>query len=484
MTVRVDVHLGPADLHDALRRRRASRAHRDAEGPAAEVVLRRPRLAALRRDHPARRVLPDPRRAVDPRWTRADEIAAASGADTLIELGSGTSEKTRLLLDALARAGQLQPLRPVRRERDDAARRRARRSPRSTPASTCTRSSATSSATSASSRAAAAASSRSSAARSATSRPRRAPSSWPTIAAGLEPGDSFLLGTDLVKDAGRLVAAYDDAAGRHRGVQQERPHVINRELDADFDLDALRPRRQVERRRRVDRDVARVHRGADREDPRPRPRRRVRRRRADAHRDLRQVPPGRHRGRARGRRPGADQLVDRRRRRLRPQPLHPLASPRGCLHHLAAGGRTLAERTRRAVYCERARGRLTPLPAPGAPSPGGGVPRRGADRRDRRRGHDRLAGRGVPDRPGLRLVRPRRRGDRPRHQPEPVDRRHGHGDAATPRGAGGALGLVVRRLSLRDRSDHDLRKAPRRGPVSAGARLERRSIRGESTDRS
>src|SRR5256885_597518 len=31
---------------------------------------------------------------------RADEIAARSGADTVIELGSGTSEKTRLLLDA------------------------------------------------------------------------------------------------------------------------------------------------------------------------------------------------------------------------------------------------------------------------------------------------------------------------------------------------------------------------------------------------
>ncbi|MGZ6780009.1 MAG: L-histidine N(alpha)-methyltransferase, partial [Mycobacterium sp.] len=32
---------------------------------------------------------------------RSAEIAAASGADTLVELGSGTSEKTRLLLSAL-----------------------------------------------------------------------------------------------------------------------------------------------------------------------------------------------------------------------------------------------------------------------------------------------------------------------------------------------------------------------------------------------
>nr|MCH9733793.1 L-histidine N(alpha)-methyltransferase [Actinomycetes bacterium] len=39
--------------------------------------------------------------------TRAGEIAAASGADTLVELGSGTSEKTRMLLDALQNRGSL-----------------------------------------------------------------------------------------------------------------------------------------------------------------------------------------------------------------------------------------------------------------------------------------------------------------------------------------------------------------------------------------
>ncbi len=38
---------------------------------------------------------------------RAAEIAAASGADTLVELGSGTSEKTRMLLDALRDGGSL-----------------------------------------------------------------------------------------------------------------------------------------------------------------------------------------------------------------------------------------------------------------------------------------------------------------------------------------------------------------------------------------
>ena len=34
-----------------------------------------------------------------------------------------------------------------------------------------------------------------------------------SVAAALRPGDAFLLGTDLVKDPGRLQRAYDDAAG-------------------------------------------------------------------------------------------------------------------------------------------------------------------------------------------------------------------------------------------------------------------------------
>ena len=37
----------------------------------------------------------------------ADEIAATSGADTLVEIGCGTSEKTRILLDAFAEPGTL-----------------------------------------------------------------------------------------------------------------------------------------------------------------------------------------------------------------------------------------------------------------------------------------------------------------------------------------------------------------------------------------
>lgn len=51
----------------------------------------------------------------------------------------------------------------------------------------------------------------------------------------LRPGDAFLLGTDLVKDVGRLVAAYDDSAGVTAAFNRNVLEVINRELKADFD---------------------------------------------------------------------------------------------------------------------------------------------------------------------------------------------------------------------------------------------------------
>jgi L-histidine N-alpha-methyltransferase len=59
------------------------------------------------------------------------------------------------------------------------------------------------------------------------------------VRASLRPGDSFLLGTDLVKDAGVLVAAYDDAAGVTAAFNKNVLAVLNAELGADFDLDAF-----------------------------------------------------------------------------------------------------------------------------------------------------------------------------------------------------------------------------------------------------
>jgi L-histidine N-alpha-methyltransferase len=59
------------------------------------------------------------------------------------------------------------------------------------------------------------------------------------VAGSLRPGDAFLLGTDLVKDAGRLVRAYDDAAGVTARFNLNVLAVVNRELGADFDLGAF-----------------------------------------------------------------------------------------------------------------------------------------------------------------------------------------------------------------------------------------------------
>ena len=59
------------------------------------------------------------------------------------------------------------------------------------------------------------------------------------IRASLRPGDAFLLGTDLVKDPAVLVAAYDDDAGVTAAFNKNVLAVLNAELGADFDLDAF-----------------------------------------------------------------------------------------------------------------------------------------------------------------------------------------------------------------------------------------------------
>ena len=59
------------------------------------------------------------------------------------------------------------------------------------------------------------------------------------IAKMLGPQDTLLLGTDLVKDPARLEAAYNDSAGVTARFNKNVLTVLNRELDADFDLDAF-----------------------------------------------------------------------------------------------------------------------------------------------------------------------------------------------------------------------------------------------------
>ena len=59
------------------------------------------------------------------------------------------------------------------------------------------------------------------------------------IASVLGPEDRLLLGTDLVKDTGRLEAAYNDSEGVTAEFNKNVLKVLNRELGADFDLDAF-----------------------------------------------------------------------------------------------------------------------------------------------------------------------------------------------------------------------------------------------------
>jgi L-histidine N-alpha-methyltransferase len=56
------------------------------------------------------------------------------------------------------------------------------------------------------------------------------------LAALLEPGDRILLGTDLVKERGRLELAYDDPGGVTAEFNKNVLRVLNREFGGDFDL--------------------------------------------------------------------------------------------------------------------------------------------------------------------------------------------------------------------------------------------------------
>jgi L-histidine N-alpha-methyltransferase len=168
---------------------------------------------------------------------RASEIAERTRADTLVELGSGTSEKTRVLLDGLRPGGlaRFVPFDVSKRTLHDAAAaieeeyagidvqpvvgdftldlddipkggRRLVVFLGGTIGNLL---------------------------------PDARASFLRDVAAMLDPDDFFLLGTDLVKDVARLEAAYDDERGVTAEFNKNVLHVMNRELDADFDVDAF-----------------------------------------------------------------------------------------------------------------------------------------------------------------------------------------------------------------------------------------------------
>ncbi len=167
----------------------------------------------------------------------AAEIASVSQADTLVELGSGTSEKTRLLLDALHEAGTLRRFVPFDVSEEvlrDAAEQISTayripvdavvgdfnqhldRIPAGGRRLVAFLGSTIGNFT-----------------------PQERRRFLFDLDATMTVDDRLLVGTDLVKDPARLLAAYDDAAGVTAAFNRNLLEVLNYELDAAFDPQAF-----------------------------------------------------------------------------------------------------------------------------------------------------------------------------------------------------------------------------------------------------
>jgi L-histidine N-alpha-methyltransferase len=168
----------------------------------------------------------------------ANAIAIAAGADTLVELGSGTSDKTRTLLDAMAATGQLRRFAPF--DVNEATLRLAaaaiakRYAPVAVHAVVGDFDHHLHALPSGGRRMIAFLGST-----IGNFAPAERKQFLTDLAATMAPGDSLLLGTDLVKDVRRLERAYDDDQGVTAEFNRNVLHVVNRELDADFDVDGF-----------------------------------------------------------------------------------------------------------------------------------------------------------------------------------------------------------------------------------------------------
>lgn len=168
----------------------------------------------------------------------AAEIAAATGAVTLVELGAGAADKTRLLLDALRGAGTLREYVPVDVSETaliEAAHRLLADYPGlqiravvsdfeehlGLPEAQGGRLVAFLGGT------------------IGNLLPDQRAAFLASLRARLGPGDALLLGTDLVKDPAVLRVAYDDPAGVTAAFNKNVLLVLNAELGANFDPDAF-----------------------------------------------------------------------------------------------------------------------------------------------------------------------------------------------------------------------------------------------------
>ncbi len=164
----------------------------------------------------------------------ADEVVAASGAEALVEIGSGAATKTRLLLDAMQRAGKLRLYVPLdvssatlHRVAAELVERYAELSVHGVvgdfmehlgtiPDDAARRLVIFLGGT------------------LGNLDPAAARAFLASLAAQMRPGEHLLLGLDLIKDPARLRAAYDDAAGVTAEFNRNALAVVNRLLDADF----------------------------------------------------------------------------------------------------------------------------------------------------------------------------------------------------------------------------------------------------------
>jgi L-histidine N-alpha-methyltransferase len=162
------------------------------------------------------------------------EIADLSGARTLVELGAGTSEKTRLLLDALEAAGTLERFVPL-----DVSEQVLRASVEAIGARYA----------SIGVHGIVGDFERHLSAIPAGERrliaflgstvgnlyPARRAGLFRAVASALAPGDGFLLGVDLVKDPAQIEAAYNDSQGVTERFVRNGLTVVNRTLRGDFE---------------------------------------------------------------------------------------------------------------------------------------------------------------------------------------------------------------------------------------------------------
>jgi L-histidine N-alpha-methyltransferase len=232
-TVHVDVHVTPGDLERALRTdvRNGLTSHPKALPPKYFYDDRGSQLFDEITRLPEYYLTRCEREILD---HRAGEIARTTQAQTLVELGSGTSEKTRLLLHALADVGTLGRFVPF--DVSEGVLRWAadqindeypglevhavvgdfERHLHTIPDGD----------------------SRLIALLGSTIgnfAPEARGRFWSDLAAGMHEGDSMLVGFDLVKDVGRLEAAYNDVLGVTADFNGNVLRVINQRLGADFD---------------------------------------------------------------------------------------------------------------------------------------------------------------------------------------------------------------------------------------------------------